>query len=203
MRLLEQMINGLGRAIEFALTGQSSFRLTLSEFSEAPTINGSVQARLVLDELEVGLARDFSIRLRWPVLLELKRPPGWSWKATFYHAEGNLGRYTPQVLGEKKAHQIMVVPGLPRPRFRAILGHEMVHAFQREQNLLVCNQALREGMARWIEYHLLKESEPAAAEKLLTIRHYTFGKAVKTIVDYEARHGVPETLRWLRAMDER
>lgn len=201
MQILEKVITTVGRALEFALTGQSDFRLTLSEFSESPTVNGSVQARLVLDELRPALRREFGIQLAWPVLLELKQPPGWSWKATFYHAEGNLGRYVPHELGERKAHQVMIIPGLPRPRFRAILGHELVHAYQREAGILKKNRALREGMARWIEYHLLSTSAPSEAQKLLKIRHYTFGKAVQVIVDYEKEHGTRATMEWLNRYD--
>ncbi len=203
MDLVEKVFTRVSRALEFALTGRTEYRMTLSDFAEAKTINGSVQARLVLDELRPFLEKTYRIKLTWPVLLELKQPPPRSWKGSFYHAEGNVGRYIPQDFGQKKAHQIMVIPGLPRPKFRSILGHELVHAHQTEAGILVKNQALREGMARWVEYHLLKEKHPRQAKKLLKIRHFTFGRAIRIIVDYEKEHGREATLAWLRTYDQR
>lgn len=197
MDLVEKLVTRVGRALEFALTGRAEFQMTLSDFAEAKTVNGSVQARLVLDELRPLLKKEYGISLTWPVLLELKQPPAAGWKAGFYHAEGNMGRYTPQEFGDKKAHQVMVIPGLPRPRFRSILGHELVHAYQREKSILMGDRGLREGMARWIEYHLLLPTHPKEAAKLLKIRHFTFGRAISIILDYEKKHGVAETMRWL------
>ena len=191
----------MGRALEFALTGQSDYRVTLSEFAEARTIDGTVQSRLVLDEVRPFLEKEFGIKLRWPVLVELKQPPPRSWKGSFYHAEGNVARYMLQEMGEKRVHQILISPGLPRPRFRALLGHELTHAYQREHRILERNRALREGMARWIEYHLLKEKFPKDAKRLLKLRSFTFGRAVTTILDYEKVHGVRETLRWLEEFE--
>lgn len=202
MKVVEQVVTAVGRAIEFALTGQASFRVTSSEFASTPTVDGSVQARMAMDELTADLAEWFQIKLTWPVLLELARPQGWSWKATLYHAEGNLGRYSPQELGERKAHKITVTPGLTRPRFRAILGHEIVHAYQHERKILTRNMALREGMARWVEYHILtKAGQSVEAARLLSIRHYLFGKAVGSVLEYEKNHGRERTLSWLHSPD--
>lgn len=197
MEAVTKVITSVGRALEFALTGQSDYKVTLSEFAEARTIDGTVQCRLVYDELKPYLAQNFGISLVWPTLVELKHPPPRNWKGNFYHSEGNLARYMPQEMGEKRVHQISIAPGLPRPRFRALLGHEMTHAFQREHRLLERNRALREGMARWIEYHLLKEKFPKEAQRLLKLRSFTFGKAVNTIIEYEKVHGTPDTLQWL------
>lgn len=189
----------VGRAIEVALTGQSTFQLTKGEFATSATIDNRVQARMALDEVVGTLDREFGIRLEWPILLELQKPPAISWKATFYNPEGNLGRYTLQELGPRKAHQIQVTPGLTRVRFLAILAHEVVHAYQRESGILRGNQALREGMARWIEYRLLTRSNSPEARKLLHLRMYTNGKSLQTLLDYEARHGTRETMSWLAA----
>lgn len=199
LELLEQLINRVGRTIEYALTGQSSFNLTTSEFSTAAIIGSSVQARMALDEVREQLDQEFGIRLTWPVLLELKQPPALGWKAEAYNSEGNMGRYTLQEMGDKRAHQVMIIPGLPRPRFCALLAHELVHAFQREKGILVSNQGLREGMARWVEYRFLIRTAPKEAEKLLKIRHFTFGKAIHAVLDYEKQHGVAATMAWLGA----
>ena len=202
MQALTRVVTAMGRTIEFALTGQADYQLTLTEFAHTRTINGSVQARLVQDELQPHLAKQFGIKLTWPVLVELKHPPKQSWKNSFYHSEGNVARYIPQTMGQKKVHQIFVMPGLPRHRFRALLGHELTHAFQRERRILEKNRALREGMARWIEYHLLKDEAPDDAERILKLRSFTFGKAVHTILDFEKQHGLSQTLRWLAEIDE-
>jgi hypothetical protein len=44
----------------------------------------------------------------------------------------------------------------------------------------------------------LKDKAPKQAEKLLNVRHFTFGKSVSTIVAYEEEHGREDTLSWLR-----
>lgn len=168
-------------------------------FTGARTINTDLEGKLQLDTLREKLFEEFSIRTTWPILLEVKIPPPAGWKAGFYHSEGNLGRYQVHRFGEVESHQITVRPGLATPVFRSILAHEIVHAFQTEAAILEQNLALREGMARWVEYHLLKETQPKAAAKLLKTRHFTFGKSVTTIVAYEKDHGRRATLEWLRS----
>ena len=199
--ILVDMLSALGRFVEFKLTGQSDYRLMVP-FEGARTVNTDLEGRLQLDEVRKELWQGFSIKTRWPVLLEVKKPPPAGWKNGFYHSEGNLGRYQVNTLGSEKSHQIAVRPNLVTAVFRAILAHEMVHAHQTETQLLVRNRALREGMARWVEYHFLKESLPKEASKLLKMRHYTFGKAVNTIVSYEAEHGREQTLKWLKTLDQ-
>ncbi|HXE73927.1 MAG TPA: hypothetical protein VNO81_14805 [Candidatus Nitrosotenuis sp.] len=201
-QVLESLLNLLGRSLEMALTGQSDFRLTTSEFHSASTIGNPVQARLVLAEVRQELAEHFGIRLARPVLLELARPAPLGWKAAVFSHQANLGRYVPQVLGQGRAHQILVAPGLPRARFRAVLAHELAHAFQEEEGLFRGRPALREGMARWVEYHVLRRAGcHREARRLLRIRHYLFGKAVADIVRYEEQHGVAATMAWLRTQD--
>ncbi len=196
------MLNTVGRSLERALTGQSCYRATFTDFAEAPIIDNTVQARIILDELKSTLSQHFDIMIRWPVLLELEKPPPSDWKGSFYQAQANLGRYTPWEMGPQKAHQIMITPGLPRQRFRGVLGHELVHAYQREAEILVGNRALREGMARWVEYSLLKDTDPEEAQKIARIKHYTFGRAVRIILEYEEKHGRAATLTWLHQIQE-
>jgi hypothetical protein len=196
-KMAENLLNAVGRKLEYWVTGQSGFQIRTGDLTGGSTVNNETQAKLLLDDVRRELVQKFRIQLRWPVMLQLQRPPGVGWKATFYNPEGNLGRYTAYLLGSTPAHQIQIRPALPRARFRALLAHELIHAYQREANILPSNQALREGMARWAEYHFLLGSSPLEAKRLLRIRHYTFGKAIHTILDYEKSHGTPETVRWL------
>lgn len=197
---LVDMLSSVGRFIEYKLTGQSEYKLMVP-FEGARTVNTDLEGKLQLDEVRKQLWSGFSMKTRWPVLLEVKAPPPAGWKAGFYHSEGNMGRYQVSQMGSEKSHQIAVRPNLPTQVFRAILAHELVHAYQTEKRLLMHNRALREGMARWVEYHFLKDALPKQAEKLLNVRHFTFGKSVNTIVAYESEHGREETLRWLENLE--
>ena len=170
-------------------------------FSDARTVETDLEGKLQLDRVRAELSQDFGLTTRWPVLLEVKAPPPLGWKAGFYHSEGNLGRYEIKTLGPSRGHHVTIRPGLQTPIFRAILAHELVHAAQTEHNILTGNQALREGMARWVEYHFLKDQQPNEAERLRKLRHYTFGKAIETILEYEERHGRQATLGWLKSYD--
>lgn len=194
------ILTSVGRFIEYQLTGQADFRIRVP-FAGVRTVETELEGKLQLDTVRGELSREFALNLRWPIMLEVKKPPPLGWKAGFYHSEGNLGRYESKKLGQSQGHHVTVRPGLPTAVFRAILAHELVHAAQTEENLLLGNQALREGMARWVEYHFLRHEQPAEAERLLKLRHYTFGKAVETILEYEKEHGRKPTLRWLRGFD--
>ena len=169
-------------------------------FEGVRTVNTDLEGKLQMDEVQRKLWSGFRVKTRWPILLEVKQPPPAGWKAGFYHSEGNMGRYQVSQMGSERSHQIAVRPNLATPIFQSILAHELVHAFQTELRLLEQNRALREGMARWVEYHFLKETSPKQADKLLQVRHFTFGKSVNTILAYEAEHGRDKTLKWLRAV---
>lgn len=197
-KFAENVLNQVGRKLEYWFTGQSSFRINSGDMSAGASVNNETQARLLLEDVRKDIRSHFQLELRWPVLLQLQHPPGIDWKASFYNAEGNLGRYTSYQLGATPAHQIQVRPGLPRARFRAVLAHELMHAYQREADILKTNQALREGMARWAEYYFLVRANPKEAQRLLKIRHFTFGKAIHTILAYEKQHGTQQTMRWLQ-----
>lgn len=195
-----EILTSVGRFIEYRLTGESDFRIR-TPFAGVRTVETDLEGKLQLDSVRAELAREFGLQTRWPILLEVKKPPPLGWKGGFYHSEGNLGRYESKKLGANQGHHITIRPGLQSAIFRAILAHELVHAAQTENDLLVGNQALREGMARWVEYHFLKANQPGEAERLRKLRHYTFGKAIETILEYEKKHGRGETLRWLRNFD--
>ncbi len=191
------LLVSLGRFLEFQLTGQADFRLRIP-FESGRTVDTELEGKLQLDTVQQGLKREFSMSVRQPILLKVQAPPPLGWKGSYYHSEGNLGRYEPKDLGGVLNHIVTVRPGLPTTVFRAILAHELVHAWQREHRFLSGNPALREGMARWVEYHFLRSTHPEEARKLLRLRHFTFGKAVETIVDYEKSHGREQTMVWLK-----
>ena len=196
MQWLAQVFTEVGRAIERACFGQSQFRITTSEFTTAPSIDNGVQAKLALAEVRSQLARDFAIELRWPILVELKVPPAKGWKAVVYNPEGNLARHQVVDFKGNSAHQIWIKPGLTRARFKSLVAHELVHAYQREANFLTQNLSLREGMARWVEFHFLKGSPEA--DRLLKLKHYTFGRSIESILEYESKSGrqaTPQSLR--------
>lgn len=202
MRVVEQVFTLLGRAVERALTGSSDFRFTTSEFRKTSTIDEAVQARMVLQEVQEELAAGFGLRVRDPVLLDLERPPVWGWKAAVARAEGQIGRYAPRWMGESRVHRIVIVPGLERGRFRGVVAHELVHAWQAEAGVLRSSRGLREGMARWVEYHVLvRARRQQEARRLLGLRRYLLGRALGEILEHERRHGREETLRWLRSVD--
>lgn len=192
------MLTSVSRFLEYKLTGQSEYKLIVP-FEGVRTVNTELEGKLQYDQVRKDLWRDFSIRLNWPVLLEVKVPPPAGWKAGYYHSEGNLGRYQLNKMGSEQSHHVTVRPSLPTAVFRAILAHELVHAYQTETRMLLENRALREGMARWIEYHFLRADHPEEAAKLLNLKHFTFGKAVTTIVEYEKNSGREQTLQWLKA----
>lgn len=190
-------LTSVGRFLEMKLTGQSDFRFTIP-FEGLRSVGTDLEGKLQFTEVKKILWSEFALKTQWPVLLEVKIPPPAGWKAGYYHSEGNLGRYQLSKMGNENSHHITVRPNLPVSLFRAILAHELVHAYQTEKRILVESQALREGMARWVEYHFLRADHPKEAAKLLKLKHFTFGKAVNTIVEYEEKHGRQQTLRWLR-----
>jgi hypothetical protein len=194
------MLTSVGRFIEYQLTGQADFRIQTPN-TQVRTVQTDLEGKLQLDSVRADLTREFALGTRWPILLEVKKPPPLGWKGGFYHSEGNLGRYEPKQLGSHQGHHITIRPGLQTSIFRAILAHELVHAAQTEGDILTGNQALREGMARWVEYHFLRKGQPEEAERLRKLRHYTFGKAIETILAFEQEHGRDQTLQWLRSFD--
>ncbi len=194
------MLTSVGRFVEYHLTGQADFRLTLPD-TKSRTVETELEGKLQLDGVREQLHSEFGYKLRWPIFLEVQPPPPMGWKAGFYHSEGNLGRYQTKNLGDKRGHHITIRPGMQVPVFRAILAHELTHAYQTEKGVLVTNQAMREGMARWVEYHFLKKQRPKDAEKLLKLRHFTFGKAIQTVISYEKEHGRMDTLKWLEGLE--
>ena len=90
--LLIDMLSSVGRFIEYKLTGQSEYKLMVP-FEGVRTVNTDLEGKLQLDDVRKKLWSEFSVKTRWPVLLEVKAPPPAGWKAGYYHSEGNMGRY--------------------------------------------------------------------------------------------------------------
>lgn len=202
MPMVERVLTMLGQAVEKALTGRTEFKLTTSHFEQAPVVNDPIQARMVLDEVKRQLAEEFAIRLRDPVLLELQHPPPLGFKAALASPEAHLGRYMPRTGEAVQVHRILIRPGLERTRFRGVAAHELVHAWQAERAMLRRSRGLREGMARWVEYHvLLRAGREDLAQALLRIRRYVLGRSLRTILEYEGQHGRQATLAWLEEVD--
>jgi len=202
MQVVAKVLTVLGQTLERVLTGRSEFRFTTSEFHQTPSVNDPIQARMVLKEVQSELEQSFGLSLQEPVLLNLERPPVRGWKAAVATPEAHIGRYVPRWLGERRVHRIMIVPGLDRPRFRAVLAHELVHAWQAEKGVLRRSRGLREGMARWVEYHvLLRAGRHAEARRLLGLRRFLLGRSWRSILDHERRHGRQATVDWLRTLD--
>lgn len=202
MDTLERLINGLGQLIERALTGQTDYRFTTSEFAEAGIICNQVQAKMTLPGVRELLSLRFGIIVKQPVIINLDKPRANNWKAILTADYNHVGLCDTRELGDEQAHSITIVPGLDRRKFQAVLAHEMVHAFQHEQAILRKHRGFREGMARWVEYHTLTSlGLEHEAQRLLGYRLYLLGRSLNTIMEYSNRHGEKATMEWLCNMD--
>ncbi|MBQ7501660.1 hypothetical protein IJT93_02950 [bacterium] len=200
MKLIN-IINRLGRAIEFLLTGQTDFRVITSDFVKAEIIDNEVQAKMAMQEVNAYLKKNFSISLSSPVVLRLGEVKTLDWKARLAARFKHLGNYTSKQLGELLTHEITIVPGLERVKFQSVLCHELVHAFQVERGLLKHFKGYREGMSRWAEYHFLCDHHRQdEAKRLKTFEMIIFGHMLNRILSYEARSGRQATCRWLAEM---
>jgi hypothetical protein len=200
---LKSLATKAGRAIEYALTGQSDFAVITSEFKGFSAVGDITKAKIVLDEARQFLRKEFSIQLRAPVIIEIFNEDEVTLAALqrrmkMHHT---VGYYKPEALGDKSAHTVYVQKGLSRPRFKAVAAHEMVHAFEREAGLLRSHYSLREGFARWVEYKvLLSEGEHAEAEKLMRLRSWRTGKGIKLLLEVEKEKGVRGVLDYVRSL---
>ena len=196
---LKKVATAAGRGIEFLLTGQTSFAIITSEFQDFERVTDLVKARRVLQEARTALETRFGIIVSRPVLLDLFDESGWSKAGVYRMLHGTLGHYQQQALGDTWAHGIRVVKGLPRGRFKAIVAHEMVHAWERESEILKTDRALREGFARWVEYKVLQsEGLHAEAARVARIRTWRYGRGIRTLLAVEKRCGEQGVLDFVR-----
>ncbi len=199
--LLKRLATAAGRRIEHALTGQTEYRVISSAEPDFQRVDNNVKGKLVLAEVCQLLARAYRIEVHAPVLLEVFSPGDASAPALRWLLHGAVGSYQPHRLGERSAHQIFVVNELSRARFKAVVAHELVHAYERESSILQSNRALREGFARWIEYRtLLSEGEQHEAQKLLRIRRHGAGRSLRELLDIEKDRGVQGVLAFVHTV---
>ena len=192
------MLNAAGQLVEFVLTGQSNFAITTSDFHKTDTINNSVQAKIALKEVRDLLLERFGIMVIAPVIINLERPRTSKWKEALASNRRHLGNYATRQMGENISHEIHLLPGLERRKFKAVLAHELTHAYQAENNLLASHGGLREGMSRWVEYHTLLElGLRDEARKLCNYRSYILGRGILRIIEHEKKHGRQATMNWL------
>ncbi len=187
--------------MEFLLTGQTDFSITTSDFQKADTIDNMVQAKMVLKEMRAYLSAEFQLQILCPVILNLSQPKTYSWKDHLIASRQHLGNYSTRWLGERMSHEINIIPGLERRKFKAVLAHELTHAYQAEEQLMRSHGGFREGMSRWIEYHVLKANGlNKEADKLRGYRSFILGRSVVTILEYEKKYGRQATLEWLEKL---
>ena len=190
-------INACGRFLEFVLTGQSSYALTTSSFCTADTIHNTVQAKMAQKEVVAFLQARFGMVLQHLVIVILDKPQS-TWKRVIPGSGQHLGNHMVRQMGEKNAHEIRLVPGLERRKFKAVLAHELTHAFQAERQILCSHRGLKEGMARWVEYHILCEMKlDKEAKKLCQYRSFVLGRNMLAILERERQHGMAATMDWL------
>ena len=193
------MLTAAGRGLEFLLTGQAGFSIITSDFHDADVITDLVQARRVLLEARTLLESRFGIVVQRPILLDMFEESDWSRAGLQRMWQGTLGHYQPQPLGEKWVHGIRVIKGLVRPRFKAIVAHELAHAWEREAHVLSSDRGLREGFARWVEYKVLQgEGLHAEARRIVGIRTWRYGRGVRTLLAIERERGEKGVLEHVR-----
>lgn len=198
VEFLKRLVTFAGRSLEFALTGQSEYAVLTSDQADFQCVTDIVKGKRVLTEARSLLADDFHIRIREPVLLELFSTKYWSPASLRYVMRGAVGSYQPHPMGRYNTHSIHVLNGLKRSRFKAIVAHEMVHAYEREARILATNRSLREGFARWIEYKVLqREGEQRECQKLLRLRKWSSGRSIHELLAVERRGGVKAVLEYV------
>lgn len=196
-RFLKSTIENAGRALELFLTGQSGYRITTNEFETNDIIEDIVIAKRILESVKLNLDEKYNIKIRQPIVIELiKEDKIRNYAFTWF--EGSLGKYKSQDMIDEKYHMIYIQSGLKKERFKAILAHELAHAYQHEAGMPRTSKALREGMARWVEYKvLLQEGEKNEAFKLLKIKNWLYGKGISRILELEKKTGEKDLIRSL------
>ena len=199
VEFIKRVATFAGRSLEFALTGQSEYAVITSELADFHTVTDLPKAKRMLVETRGQLARAFQIEVREPVLLELFSGKDWTPASLRYVMRGAVGSYQPHLLGNSRSHTIHVLQGLPRGRFKAIVAHELVHAYQAEAGFLTSSRSLREGFARWVEYHvLLDEGDASEAKRLLGFRRWSAGRGIHALLDIEREGGIDAVLAHVR-----
>jgi hypothetical protein len=196
---LKSLVTRVGRSLEYVLTGESTYRITSSDFKNFDVVSDRFKARMLEESVRDTLTRRFGIRVQAPVLLDLFEADKAPSTGEDCPGHGVVGFYRPHRLRDDKAHVIFILQGMPRGRFKAVYGHELVHAFERETSFLNGNRVLHEGLARWVEYKLLRdEGAVREARKVLNLSRWTWGRGVRIVLALEERVGEKNVVEALR-----
>ncbi len=191
--------------IDHFFSGRREFRMTLSPFSlnREKVVSDPIIGKKILDEVRETISSEYSVTVLSPVVLELIRNRN-GHELRFEWGYDEVGKYHSQRMINEKYHMIYVISGLPSKRFRAICAHELMHAYLYERRLFTDNQALREAMARWMEYKILKRlGAKKDMEHLSEIRTLKFGSGFRKVLEAESRiRGGTPLVEWLRSNRE-
>lgn len=189
-----------GRLIEYLLTGESDFHFYTADGEVYEQVTYIYKAREILKEMREYLARKYGIEIKSPVIIELYSGDEFNLKGIWLQLRGVMGQYHYENLGKSgMAHMIYLKKGMKKKKFKAILAHEMTHAFLRDQELMGCDRFFREGFARWIEYKTLIDlGLLEEADKIMQIKTWKRGKAVEEIFKIEKKVGIMGVMKALR-----
>ncbi len=191
----------LGRFIEYILTGEAEFKFHTPTGAEFDAVTDKYKAKLLEEEVEVYLRRNFGIKLKEPVIIELYSHQ-FDFQGILMELRGTVGRYHQYKMGKSNTHMIYIKKGLPCDKFKSILAHEITHAYIREKELMNCDRYLREGFARWIEYsYLIDHGLKEEAEKILRLKSYSHGANVKKLLELEKKVGRYKAIDILNKID--
>ncbi len=197
---IKRFIVVIVRIFERALTGQSDFQFYSSEIADFDAVTDLLHAKMLRREVENYLNKTFGITIQKPVVLELYSGASFDLRGIIMELNGNLGRYHYDRLKNREMiHLVYLKKGLPRERFKAVLAHEMIHAFCREQDIMPTDRYGREGLARWVEHRILKDmGQKAEARKIEKIRTWKYGRAVQNMFALEKKVGTSGVVEYLK-----
>ncbi|MCD4786302.1 MAG: hypothetical protein K8T10_20960 [Candidatus Eremiobacteraeota bacterium] len=189
-----------GRLIEYILTGESDFHLYSADGEIYEKVTDIYKAREVLKGMREYLVGKFGMEIKSPVIIELYSGDEFNLKGIWLQLKGVKGQYHYENLGKNgMAHMIYLKKGMNKKKFKAILAHELTHAFLRDQELMNCDRFFREGFARWVEYKTLIDlGLLEEADKIKHIKTWKRGKAVEEIFKIEKKVGISGIMKALR-----
>jgi hypothetical protein len=98
------------------------------------------------------------------------------------------------------ATRIQLVSPLTEPRARAVLAHELAHAWQAEHCPEQQGIRIREGFAEWVAWSALEGIDPCSAERSkIEGRSDEYGRGFRIFRAMEEREGRAAAIRYARA----
>ena len=199
IKIIKNIFTTFVRACDYIISGRKEFSITTDGFDEDkyPFINNLNIGKKLLSITNEYISDRYSIVVINPVVLELVKSRekdflNFTWK------EENLGKYHSQKMINEKYHMIYIMSGLPIKRFKAIIAHELMHAFLYEQKIFTDDQPCREAMARWIEYKILKDLHSKKdIEHILKIKSLKHGSGFKEILKIKKKARKKPLVRFL------